>query len=164
MSWQETETCHSGEARIAFGPFNPLSEVKEDLFPVAKWGHQRLSLFHQIWRKGIMFILSLTPPKNRNFCLFWASVHSSSWDANGIDLQAVKFKQDIMRFTWNKPKYQIPSTCSFYKSLVHIFFWFTIFTYLIFMTLQRKFRLTKSSFKIADDIKDYYFIRPRPTV
>jgi hypothetical protein len=36
MGWQETETYHSGEAGTAFGPFNPLSEVEEDLFPVAK--------------------------------------------------------------------------------------------------------------------------------
>lgn len=39
MGWQKTEAYHSGEAGTAFGPFNPLSEVEEDLFPVAEWGH-----------------------------------------------------------------------------------------------------------------------------
>lgn len=48
-------------------------------------------------------------------------------------------------------------------SYSHLFLVYKIYL-LDFYDFTKKFRLAKSSFKVADDIKDYYFIRPRPTV
>lgn len=54
-------------------------------------------------------------------------------------------------------------TCFFYKFPKQIPIWFGNFACLIFMILQKKFKVTKSFLKVTDDIKNYCLKKPRPT-
>lgn len=64
----------------------------------------------------------------------------------------------------DKPNTYKGCTCFFYSVPEKIPFLFRKFACLIFMILQKKFKVTESSLEVTDDIKDYCLRKPRPTI